>query len=269
MAGSADGVSMRVTKNGSELSSQADWFRLAPPKGGERQWKAGRSALEVARAWFPEDGSPVVPPELDELLGSHPDLAGLRLIEAEPEVPIPFDNFRGEPRNADLVIRAKLAAEPVAITVEAKADESFDRRIESLLVDAARTLARDTRTNAIERAKGLADALLPPWREGLPHFGELRYQLITGVAGTLALADQMEARKAILIVHELIDLNRTKESRRRNNREDLDRFVRRLSGGSVERLTRGQLAGPLVLPGGGRMASGVALYVGKARRDLP
>jgi hypothetical protein len=36
---------------GGEIASMWSWFASAPPKGGERQWKDGRSAKELARAW--------------------------------------------------------------------------------------------------------------------------------------------------------------------------------------------------------------------------
>ena len=71
-----------------------------------------------------------------------------------------------------------------------------------------------------------------------------RYQLLTGVAATLALAKSEGATRAIFLVHELVDLKKTNESNRRRNREDLDRFIRRLSAGDAQRLKRGKPAGP-------------------------
>ncbi len=259
---------MRIHRNGTPISSQDDWLEHAPPKSGEDHWVDGGSAKELARAWFPIPGEPVIPPELASLLATHPNLPDIRLIEAEPEARIPFDAYPGEPRNADLAIRAEGSVGTIAITVEAKADESFGDKIEPMLVAGARKLSRDTNTNIVERVKGLGGALLPPWEEGLDHFGELRYQLLTGVAGTLAYARALSAPVAVFVIHEFIDLDKTKESRRRNNRESLDRFVRRLSGGTIERLTRGVLSDPIRVPGSEMIPGDVDLYLGKVRRDL-
>ena len=66
-----------------------------------------------------------------------------------------------------------------------------------------RRIATDQRTGAIARIEALSAALLPPWREGLPRLGDLRYELLTGIAGTLAWAREIAASRAV-IVHEFI-----------------------------------------------------------------
>ena len=39
---------MRIYKSSHEIRSVEDWFEYAPPKKGERHWKDGRSAKELA-----------------------------------------------------------------------------------------------------------------------------------------------------------------------------------------------------------------------------
>ncbi len=46
----------RIEKGNQEIRSVDDWFRLAPPKRGEHHWQDGRSAKELARAYFCNDG---------------------------------------------------------------------------------------------------------------------------------------------------------------------------------------------------------------------
>jgi hypothetical protein len=66
-----------------------------------------------------------------ELLASHAATRGVRLIDGVPEARIFFDRLGGEPRNADLALREEGADGPVAVTVEAKADEPFGARHEA------------------------------------------------------------------------------------------------------------------------------------------
>lgn len=256
---------MPVTISGPKgrIATLAEWFANAPPKGKERQWKNGRSAKEIARAWCPEGSEPEVPIELADLLKTGP-FENLQIREVRAEARIVFDAFPGEPRNADLAIAAADSVGPVAITVEAKADESFGDRVEKVLVDAARRISREENSNAVARVQGLSRGLLPGWQKGLPQLGQLRYQLLTGIAGTLALAREIAAIRAVFIVHELVDPRETKESARRKNREDFDQFLCRLTGKPHTKLGRGALLGPLRLPG----APDVELFIGKIRRDL-
>jgi hypothetical protein len=81
----------------------------------------------------------------------------------------------------------------------------------------------------------------------------------------------MGAPRAVFLVHEVVELAKTSEARRRNNREDLDRFVRRLTGGEVERLRRGVISPPVQVPARGDAAEweGIQLFLGKVRLDLP
>jgi hypothetical protein len=41
------GFSVRIIK---DIHTVDDWFRLAPPAGGARQWVDGKSAKELAKA---------------------------------------------------------------------------------------------------------------------------------------------------------------------------------------------------------------------------
>jgi hypothetical protein len=74
-----------------------------------------------------------VPAEIDQLLRSHPDLIDVVVARAASEHQIRFDDLHGEPRNADLAIEARDRNGVVAITIEGKADESFDRPVRAVL----------------------------------------------------------------------------------------------------------------------------------------
>jgi hypothetical protein len=154
------------------------------------------------------------------------------------------------------------AVAPLALTVVPQGEAPAGPRIESLLRDAVQRIARDEESDAVARIQAVAAALLPEGSEVFERLGQLRWSLLARVAVALDYAVCVGAPGAILLTHEVVSLRRTREARRRNNREDLDRFVRRLSGGAISQLARGVLAGPV------RVGT-VDLYLGKVRRDLP
>lgn len=256
---------MHMQREGRTITSVDEWKSVAPPRSPEH-WRSGRSAKECAVAWCGGPAGVAAPEEIVALLDSHPDPRGCVFVGATPEHPIPFDDLRGEPRNADLAAICDHAAGPIAITVEAKADEPFDRYVSGVLADAVDRSAHGTRTNAVQRVEGLAAALLPP-RVRLPGLHDLRYQLLTAAAGTLAYAHQMGAARAVLIVHEFVT-DDTRDERHERNASDLSKFAQRISGGTVREISIGRLAGPIRVPGGLRFTRPAALYLGKAQRVL-
>lgn len=114
---------MRISKSEHEIHSVEDWFRYAPPKMGERQWKDGRSAKELARSWLRKEFP--CPPDEMRLLLERTFKTEITFNEAKPECIIELDDFAGEHRNCDLVVLCNVGAKRMVINVEAKADESF------------------------------------------------------------------------------------------------------------------------------------------------
>jgi len=254
-----------IRKNGHEIHSIDEWYQFAPPRGGERHWQDGRSAKELARAWVDRGLGPHVPQELAALLNDN--RLGVPLDEwiAYPEHRVPIDRLPGEPPNIDLAIDFKDGDRPpLAVCIEAKADEPFGEEVFVKLTTAAWKIAHDERTNVVTRIQTLAARLLPPWGAGLAHLGELRYQLLTGVAGTLAFAELISAEKAVFVVHEFVDVKRTTPENLARNADDLNRFVRRISGVQGQEMNPGTLIGPLRLT---RIKQ--ELFIGKIRSDLP
>lgn len=252
-----------IGKGGISISSVDSWYAVAPPKGGETHWVQGRSARELANAWC-GSGGPCVPLEIEQLLRSHPDLADVIVERVLPEHQIRFDSLRGEPRNADLAIQARDRSGVVALTIEGKADESFDRPVSAVLQSAIERISADERTGAVRRVEGLSAALFPRWRSGMGHLGELRYQLLTGVAGTLAWAREIGAARAIFAIHEFVT-DQTRDEKHAQNAADLIRFLERLSDGVICSLAPGVLVGPVHVPGSEQIPD-LPLFIGKAVR---
>ena len=58
-----------VIKKTNMIKTSGDWFRYAPPEGGEKQWAAKHSALELASYFTACDGN--LPTEIVDVLKSH------------------------------------------------------------------------------------------------------------------------------------------------------------------------------------------------------
>lgn len=251
---------MLIAKGGQVISSVADWFTTAPPKKGAEQWVSGRSARELAEAWLPRAGEPSVPPELATLLNSSADVGLVTLFEAEPECSVRFDNLRGEPRNCDLAVIGGSALGIVAVSIEAKADESFGRPVAHEL-----EAAEGRVSNLPERVGRLAVALFG-LRDCQPILG-LHYQLIHGTAAALAFAQQKGASLAVFAVHEFVT-TLTEDRKHVANAHALDMFVRFLTKGEVSSVPGGRLLGPFRVPGNKYIPGAMPLYIGKAQRNV-
>lgn len=256
-----------LSKAGRTIEDLSSWRAQALPKGGARQWQPGRSAYELAAAWCGQGSGAIVPEEILRLLDSHPDTRGVQLVVGTPEHRIAIDDLRGETRNADIALHARHGDAAVAITVEAKVDEPYGPEIGKRLADVVEQKLLGKRSNAAARVETLAAALLPPWRRGLPHLAELRYQLLTATAGTLAFAGEIGARSAILVIHEFVT-DRASDDRRRDNQRALDLFSQRVSSGDVKEVRPGELVGPLQPPGAPLFLAPPVFYLGKAVRDV-
>ena len=238
-----------IEKDGRRLSTLEEWRSHAPPKG-KTHWKDGRSAKENARLWL--GAAPDLPSGIAELLRASGSVGTLRSWSAEPEARVSFDAL-GEPANLDVLVQAEDKNGPIVIGVEAKADEPFGSTVEKTLVAAQKRLAGNSRSKGVERILGLATTF------GLnldrPEVLELRYQLLTLTAATIAEAHRQSAQRAVVIVHEFVS-SLTKARYRARNTRDLGRFLESAFGhtGSVG---PGTIAGPFRIDGLG------ALYFGK------
>ncbi|HYD53680.1 MAG TPA: hypothetical protein VEA99_13680 [Gemmatimonadaceae bacterium] len=222
----------------------------------------GRSAMESARAWCPDAG-PCVPAEIRALLDSIPALAGAEISAVYPERKVRFDELRGEPRNADVAAVAEHPEGRIAISIEAKADEPFDRPVREVLMAIDARIAEGERSNGRLRVEQLVSALLPAGTSA----EALRYQLLTAAAGAIAFAAEQQATRAVLIVHEFVS-DATNAERRATNQTDLDRFLAAISAGRFHELSAGRLVGPIAIPGAPLFDGPVPLFVGKSVRRL-
>mgnify|MGYP005838687073 CR=1 FL=1 len=153
-----------------------DWQALlADPV---KHWRAGFSAMATARSWSAASG---LPPEIAALVG--PD-AELLLAVPEHKVALPGGERASQ---CDVFALVRQGGDTLALAVEAKVDEPFDRTLKDWM--GAGTSGKRARLGAIRDLLGCAD---PP--------GNLRYQLFHRTAATILEARRFGTTRAAMIV---------------------------------------------------------------------
>jgi len=261
-----------------QVTNLDEWLTWAGPLRGELHWADGRSAKEVAKAWYGSEGSVAVPPDLQSLLNSNATLGQLRVATVIPELPTPLGDVPAGPRRHDLVLLASASeGRPTLIGVEAKTDEAFDEPVAVRVAQARKAAAtaaeekRSFNSAQIPRIERLARTLFG--RPALlvdgspePEIGALPYQLLAAAAGTLIEANTRGAEQAIFVVH-AFHSERLDRDRLAANDAGYARFLAALPGGTALSPSYGLLHGPLRIPGGEGVPE-MPLYVGIIATEL-
>ena len=247
-------------RDGEQIKTLPDWERLASPKSAT-QWKPDHSALELARSWLAGQG----PEKLTEVLEAADGLGGFTIESAEAEAQTAFDAYGG-PRNHDLLVRGEAEQGKVVVGVEGKASETYGQKIGGYAKAAAAKEADDQPTNAPARLREVTEAIT--WTAFEPGDGrdDLRYQLFSGIAGTLAAARQApQAGVAVFFVQQFLT-DAVDEGARERNTKDLDQFMDEVFGEAEKRPAGdGWVAGPFhIRAGTERLSEAIPLYIAKA-----
>jgi len=209
---------MKIIKDKREIKTIDEWYNIAPPKN-KAHWVEGRSAYECAKAWL-RTGKPVIPAEIINILETELLTSDLKIDCVEPECKIKFDSFGGEPRNADLAFIGKNKYGTVAVNIEAKTDETYSTTLSETITKALETLSGNSNSKKLDRIKFLTSSLFKEDKSKNPKIIDLRYQLLTAVAGSLAYAQSNNAETAVLIIHEFIT-NKSNKNYHQKNDDDL------------------------------------------------
>jgi hypothetical protein len=168
-------------------ASYHDWQRLlAQP---DQHWKAGYSAMTLARSWEAA-GSRGFPPEVEAALDmvDAPELKGLELLLAIPEFQVPLPG--GERASqTDVLALAHGPEGLVAIAVEGKVDEPFGPTVGEKYAE--QSAGVNERVRFILQRLGLPSALPIA----------IRYQLLHRTVSALLIAEQFYACAAVMLVH--------------------------------------------------------------------
>jgi hypothetical protein len=174
--------------------SYEDWQRLlAKP---DLHWKAGYSAMTLARAW--EAAAPQgFLPEVSAILqtATANELHDLSLLLALPEFQVPLPG--GErPSQTDLLALARGSEGLVVVAVEGKVDETFGPTVGQKRAESSVGVDERLRYlfGCLELTNHVADAV--------------RYQLLHRTASAVLIAEQFFASAAVVLVHSFSPSNK-------------------------------------------------------------
>lgn len=249
------------TAAGCEITDLETWKKYAPPAQREIHWQEYRSAKELANAWC-RKSKVCSPKEFTDLLSKRADTQSFKIEQAVAEMQIKFDQFPGGRRNADLALWGQSKKKKIAITVEAKADESYGNTIGKMVAGAK----KKKKSNIEERISQLSRGIIG--RDVDDSINPLRYQLFHALAATAVLAKEINARLGILVIHEFVSLNIDFDKLVENS-NDLKLFVQAIPGWENKSLKTGRLLTPIRLTGSDYIPKDVWVSIGKIRTLVP
>lgn len=243
----------------------SDWRRWVRPKSPELHWKCGRSAMELARAWF-TSREVIIPKEIEGLFNSHSSVQGISIKLGCPEIETKLPHSHRGPRNHDLWLKGYVNQKLVTICVEAKADESFgNETIGSYWSKKVGSTSKvpDRIAALLEIAFGVKvdSSNSPP-----SIYSEIPYQLLTGYVGTLLQASNDGSDIAIFIIHEF-HTDVTDIEKIAQNEIALNYFFELIPGIGSGLMAPGKLYGPIACSKSKYISKSVELFFGRAIYD--
>ena len=205
---------------GEEISTLEDWAIFGKP-AAEHHWADDRSAKELARYWLDPSGREKIARVLEL------QFPGIELVEGTAEKQTSFDAHGGRVRNHDLLVVAASKPGTVVVGVEGKADESFDKPLWKQRNKTETDLEKNERSRSFARLDDLTKLFLDTPATEITEdseLGDLGYQLLTALAGTLADAKKSEATAAVFLVHEF-KTSKTDDSKHAENARVFEDFV--------------------------------------------
>lgn len=152
---------------------------------GERHWRKGYSAWELAHSWVCAGG---IPGPVARVLGQAPEYVGATLVEGFFERRTALRS-RGADSQTDLLALLRLADGHAVLGIEGKVNEPFGPLVGDWL--AAGGDGRKVRLAVLCRALGLAES----------EVDHLRYQLLHRTCAAIFEAQGYQVPSAALLVH--------------------------------------------------------------------
>jgi len=251
------------------IRSLEEWYFYAPPQKGLQHWVNGYSAKELARTWFPDSNRITFPRELRSLLESHPCTTGFKLKAAQAEFESAFDKHsksigRGT-AHLDLLLVGDCRGVTTIIGIEAKSAENFGCSEVGEYFD---RMEKKRRSAIPRRIDSLCKCFFGETISTKPALRSLWYQLLTGVAGTLAEAKRRRAKQAVFVVH-VFESRRvlTSKSKIVNDHAFAD-FLRALGLATGENVPAGTLFHKNCVAQPTEFIPSIPFSVGKCSRDI-
>ena len=181
-----------------EIKSVEDWRVYAPPQNPSKHWKDGHSAKLLAEYAMSKNFKDDILKIIKECEFCVPSV-----IYGEPEVSTKLPASSRGPRKHDLL----LTGDDFLIGIEAKVSESFDKMIK---------VYQEQKGDKLRRIK----TMLTYIGKSIEEAGEYRYQLLTGLAGTVLEAKKRGKKKCLFLVISFTgDVNASIKSIEKNNKD--------------------------------------------------
>jgi len=164
-----------------------DWVTFF--EKGEADYKKEHSAWALAHCWHenPDDFPESIKCVFRE--SCLPLFQNVELLFAFPEYRVVLPPTRGHASQNDLLVVAKGEGELIAIAVEGKVSEPFDKRV-------CEWIAQDSQGKK-ERLSFLCNQL----GLGKDQVSQIRYQLLHRTVSAILMARELGARSALMLVH--------------------------------------------------------------------
>ena len=202
-----------VDYHGREISTLEEWERHF---NSSKHWKKDRSAYSLADFILNRNGAAHLESRVSSVLSEE-----VIFERATPEYLAKFDTYRS-PSHLDLGIFGKVGpGNSLFLGIEAKVDETFGPTVGERYRDALKTQQSNPRTKAPERVERLLAGYFsefdPPQDS---RFANIRYQLLTAAAGTVAVPQD------VVVLYVLVfKTNSYDPQKGEGNYRDFKRFV--------------------------------------------
>lgn len=235
-----------------EITCLHQWFDKCPPQGKLKHWVDGRSAKETAKHWLH-----TIPQPFKDILQPFK----LKYKICSPEYVTKFDGNGGNGRNHDLLILAENEKkDTVIISIESKVDEAFG---DTILETINRSIERKKKSPNSKGLKRISELRIALFGKEENSQLDLRYQLLTAVAGTVSEAEYRKSKTAILLIQTFLS-DEIDKKKHLQNQSDLDAFISLFSKSKYTKILDNQLIGPLrIVSKTNHLPDDIDLWIGK------
>jgi len=186
-----------IDNHGNEIQTLDDWAKIYNTPRGKVHWKEGRSAYSIADYVINHNGLAKISDRVAEVLDE-----GVEFSKVTPELELRIDEY-GRGRVHDLGIYGHTtSSNSIFIGLESKVDESFNRSIGEVYLEAKAKQIGGSRTKAPDRIEEL---LKKHFRKPDKNVFQLRYQLLYATVGTLAAKQDISVMYILVFKTDLYD----------------------------------------------------------------
>ena len=181
-----------------EIKNIFEWYSKAGPKDKETQWKENHSALEFAKLVLDNSFEKDIKDNILNKISSNQNI-----IFAIPEQITRLDEYKGGQRNHDLSLYSENDTEKIAVCFEAKVNEDFDKYVKEKWEEGNKKGSK-----IHDRIKNIINSL---WQtSNIETYKDIKYQLLTGLFGTIKFAEQVHAKKCVFCIYQIVIDEKTK-----------------------------------------------------------